>query len=276
MNGDREVTFHLGRPQPSVLTMLAGALSPVYPCHVPAAQMRTKPIGTGPFKFAELKQNELMKVVRNPDYWKPGRPYLDAIEFTIIPNRATSMLAFAAGKFDLTFTAEIAAPVLKDLKTQAPWAICEMLPTNTQANLLVNRDKPPFDDAKIRKAMVLAIDRNSFTQIIGQGTNRIGGTMLPPPEGRWGMPAEFLATVAGYGADHEKARAEGRKIMGELGYSADKPLKIKVSTRNIPTYRDQAVILIDHLKQVYIQGELEPLDTAVWYNRMARKDFTVG
>src|SRR5260370_14940699 len=64
--------------------------------------------------------------------------------------------------------------------------------------------------------------------------------------------------------------------MGELGYSADKPLKIKVSTRNIPAYRDQAVILIDHLKQVYIQGELEPLDTAVSYNRMARKDFTVG
>ena len=128
--------------------MLAGALSPVYPCHVSTAQMRTKPIGTGPFKFAELKQNELMKVVRNPDYWKPGRPYLDAIEFTIIANRATSMLAFTAGKFDLTFTAEIAAPALKDLKTQAPWAICEMLPTNTQANLLVNRDKPPFDDAQ--------------------------------------------------------------------------------------------------------------------------------
>ena len=99
-----------------------------------------------------------------------------------------------------------------------------MLPTNTQANLLVNRDKPPFDDARIRQAMVLAIDRKSFTHIIGQGTNRIGGTMLPPPEGRWGIQAEYLATVAGYGANHEKSRAEGRKIMGELGYGANKPL----------------------------------------------------
>ncbi|MCA0304678.1 MAG: ABC transporter substrate-binding protein [Proteobacteria bacterium] len=275
-NGDREVTFHLGRPQPSVLTMLAGAFSPIYPCHVPAAQMRTKPIGTGPFKFVEMKQNESIKLARNPDYWKPGRPYLDAIEFSIIPNRATSALAFTAGKFDMTFTAEIAAPALKDLKGQAPWAVCEMLPTNTQANLLVNRDKPPFDDARVRKAMVLAIDRDSFTHIIGQGTNRIGGTMLPPPEGRWGMPPEFLAQVAGYGADHEKARAEGRKIMEGLGYGPNKPLKIKVSTRNVPSYRDQAVILIDHLKSVYIEGELEPLDTAVWYNRMMRKDYTVG
>ena len=276
VNGEREVTFHLARPQPSLLTMLAGGMSPVYPCHVPPAQMRTKPIGTGPFKFAELRQNESMKVVRNPDYWKPGRPYLDAIEFTIIPNRATSILAFAAGKFDLTFTADLAAPQLKDLKAQAPWAVCELLPTNTQANLLVNRDKPPFDDARIRKAMVLAIDRNAFAEIIGQGNNRLGGSLLPPPEGRWGMPPDFLATVAGYGANTEKSREEGRTLMRELGYGADKPLRVKLSTRNIPSYRDQAVILIDHLKQVYIEGELEPLDTAVWYNRMARKDYTVG
>ena len=275
-NGPNEVTFHLGRPQPSLLTMLAGAFSPVYPCHVPVAQMRTKPIGTGPFKFVELKQNESIKLVKNPDYWKKGRPYLDGIEFSIIPNRATAVLAFVSGRFDLTFTSEISPTVMNDIKAQMPQAICEMLPTNTQANLLVNRDKPPFDNAQIRKAMVLAIDRSAFTDIIGKDTNRQGGTMLPPPEGLWGMPPEFLATVAGYGADHEKQREEGRKIMRELGYSAEKPLKIKVSTRNIATYRDQAVILIDHLKKVYIEGELEPLDTAVWYNRMARKDFTVG
>lgn len=276
VNGDREVTFHLGRPQVSLLAMLAGAFSPVYPCHVSAAQMRTRPVGTGPFKFAELKQNESVKVVRNPDYWKAERPYLDAIEFTIIPSRATSVLAFISGKVDMTFTAEITAPLLKDVKAQAPQAICEMLPTNTQANLLVNRDKPPFDNEQIRRAMVLSLDRKAFTGIISQGTNKIGATMLPPPEGLWGMPPEILETVAGYGPDVEKSREQGRKIMQALGYGADKPLKIKVSTRNIPTYRDQAIILIDNLKQVFIQGELEPLETAIWYNRMARKDYTVG
>ena len=46
--------------------------------------MRQHPIGTGPFKFVEFKPNESIKVTRNPDYWKPGRPYLDGIEFTII------------------------------------------------------------------------------------------------------------------------------------------------------------------------------------------------
>ena len=64
--------------------------------------------------------------------------------------------------------------------------------------------------------------------------------------------------------------------MEELGYGPDKPLKIKVSTRNIAIYRDPAVILIDQLKQIYIEGELEPIDTTVWYTKIARKDYSVG
>lgn len=55
--------------------------------------MRTHPIGTGPFKFVEYKPNQSIKVACNPDYWKPGRPYLDGIEYTIIANRSTAILA---------------------------------------------------------------------------------------------------------------------------------------------------------------------------------------
>ena len=100
-NGDYEVTFRLKRPQPALLALLASGWSPVYPCHVSPAQMRQRPIGTGPFKFVEFKPNEIIKVVRNPDYWKPGRPYLDGIDWTIIKDVGTRTLAFVAGKFDL-------------------------------------------------------------------------------------------------------------------------------------------------------------------------------
>lgn len=275
-NGDHEVTFELAEPQPSLLVLLAGGMSPVYPCHVNGAQMRTRPIGTGPFRFVELKQNESMRVVRNPDYWKPGKPYLDAIEFTIIPNRATSMLAFAAGKFDMTFTAELRPHMAADLKAQAPQAICETQSTNTQVNLLVNRERAPFDNAQVRAAMNLAMDRQAFVDIIGLRETVIGATLLPPPAGVWGMTPEFMATVPGYEPDMAIRRAKGQQIMRELGYGPDKPLKIKVSTRNIPTYRDNAVLLIDHLKSVYIEAELEAIDTPVWYARMLRKDFQVG
>ena len=62
--------------------------------------MRTRPIGTGPFKFVEFKPNEVIRVTRNPDYWKQGRPYLDGIEYRIIPNLATRILGFVSDKFD--------------------------------------------------------------------------------------------------------------------------------------------------------------------------------
>ena len=276
VNGPAEVTFHLNAPQPSLLAMLAGGFSPVYPCHVTAAQMRTHPIGTGPFTFVEYKQNESIRLARNPSYWKPGRPYLDGIEYTIIPNRSTAILALVAGKMDLTFTGEITPELVKDILAQKPDMQCLVQPSNTQGNLLVNRERPPFDNARIRRAMVLSIDRKAFSDILSRGVYTIGGANLAPPEGIWGWSPDFLATVPGYGADVAKSREEGRAIMRELGYGPGKPLTLKVSTRNIPDYRDAAVVLIDHLKSVYIQAELEPLDSAVWYARLLKKDYSVG
>jgi len=68
VDGDFQATFHLKRRQPSFLALLASGFTPVYPCHVPASQMRQHPIGTGPFKFVEFKPNQSIKVERNPDY----------------------------------------------------------------------------------------------------------------------------------------------------------------------------------------------------------------
>jgi peptide/nickel transport system substrate-binding protein len=275
-NGDFEATFNLKRPQPALLALLASGYTPVYPCHVSPADMRTHPIGTGPFKFVEFKTNESIKLTRNPDYWKKGRPYLDGIEFTIVPNRSTAILAFIAGKFDMTFPTEVTIPLVKDVKSQAPKAICEVVPTNVSVNLIVNRDSPPFDNSDVRKAMALALDRKAFADILSQGQADIGGSMLPPPQGFWGLPPEILATIPGYGPDVAKNREEAGKLMQKAGYGPDKHLKVKVSTRNIPVYRDPAVILIDQLKQIYIDGELDVVETANWFSKVARKDYAVG
>ena len=155
LNGDYEVTFNLSQPQPSLLAMLASGYTAIYPCHVSGRDMRVKPIGTGPFKLVEFKSNESIRLVRNPDYWKKGQPYLDAIEWRIVPSRSTRLLAFAAGEFDLTQTADVTPPLLNDVKKNAPKAICAMLPTNVTTHMLVNREKPPFDNPELRRAMIL-------------------------------------------------------------------------------------------------------------------------
>jgi peptide/nickel transport system substrate-binding protein len=275
-NGDYEVTFRLKRTQPSLLALLASGWSPVYPCHVSPAQMRQRPIGTGPFKFVEFKPNESITVIRNPDYWKPGRPYLDGIEYTIIKEMSTRNLAFVAGKFDLTSPYGVTIPTLKDITSQAPQAICEVTATNVNRTMIINPSKPPFDNPDLRRAMALSLDRKAFIDIITQGQGDIGATMLPPPEGVWGMPSEVLQSLPGYGLDVAKNRAEARKIMEKLGYGPNKRLAVAVSTRDIPAYRDPAAVLIGQLHEIYMDAELEPVDTTQWYPRLLRKEFTVG
>jgi len=276
VDNDHQATFHLNRPQPSFLALFASGYTPVYPCHVSTKDMRTNPIGTGPFKFVELKRGESLKFVRNPDYWKKGKPHLDGIEWKVIENRSTRILAFVAGEFDMTFSADITVPLLKDVTGQAPKAVCELAPTYVSTNLIVNPNTAPFSDPKIRKAMALALDRKAYIDILSGGKALLSGVMMPPPQGVWGMPADVLQTVPGYSADVEKSRAEARKIMEDLGYSEAKPLKVKISTRNIAIYRDPAVILIDQLKKIHIDGELEVVDTSIWHAKVTRGEYSVG
>ena len=154
-------------------------------------------------------------------------------------------------------------------------AKCTMRATGVSTNLIVNREVPPFDDPKIRRALALTLDRQAFIDILSEGEGKMSGAMLPPPDGVWGMPPDMLKTIIGYGDVH-KSREEARELMKQAGYGPDKRLKVKVSTRNIATFRDPATILIDQLKHIWVDGELEVIDTAVYYNRVFKKDYAVA
>ena len=124
--------------------------------------------------------------------------------------------------------------------------------------------------------MSLSLDRKSFIDIITAGEGEIGGAMQPAPSGLWGMPADMLKTLPGYDPDIQKNRAQARQIMEKLGYGPDKRLGVTVSTRNLAGYRDPAVILMDQLKEIYFDAQLDPVDTTQWYPKVTRKDYKVG
>jgi len=176
----------------------------------------------------------------------------------------------------MTFPYSLEVPLLRDVKNQMPEAICELVPLGISRSLIVNRDVPPFDNPDLRQAMALSLDRQAFINIITEGYGDIGGAMQPPPEGLWGMPPDMLKTLPGYDSDVQNNRAEARQSMRKLGYGPDARLKIKLSVRDLPFLRDPAVILIDQLKEVYIDGELETIDTTNWLPKVMRKDYIVG
>jgi len=142
--------------------------------------------------------------------------------------------------------------------------------------MLINPHKPPFDNPELRRAMTLSIDRRAFVDIITDGVGHTGTTMLPAPDGVWGMPDDMMKALPGYGPDVGMNRAEARKIMEKLGYGPNNRLFTKLSTRNIPSWRDPAVLLSSQLKEIYIDTELDIVDTSLWYPKMQRKDYTIG
>jgi ABC-type oligopeptide transport system substrate-binding subunit len=148
------------------------------------------------------------KVARNPDYWKPGLLYLDGIEHTFIRNTSTAILTLAAGRLDRTWPGIVPIALMREIKGQAPQIECEINAWNIPRLLIINRDKPPFNNPELRRALALSIDRKAFIDILSDGRGDIGATMLPAPEGVWGVPPDMLKTFPGYDPDIAKNRVE--------------------------------------------------------------------
>jgi peptide/nickel transport system substrate-binding protein len=230
--------------------------------------MRIRPIGTGPFRFVEFKSNESIRLVKNPDYWQAGRPYLDAIEWRMVPSRSTRLLAFAAGEFDMTQVADVTPPLLNDVKQNAPEATCALLPTNVTTHMLVNRERPPFDNSELRRAMMLSLDRQAFIgQARGQHDAAAGRRL-----GHAGRGAE---EAAGLRRTHPPS-GRRRRIMEKLGYGPNNKLKVKVATRDFNAFRDPAVILVGQLNSIYFDAELDVVESSLWYNRLFKRDYSVA
>ncbi len=273
---DDEVTVYLNRPQPAFLSMLASGLSPIYPCHVPLAQMRSKPIGTGPFKLASFNEFDRIRLVRNPDYWKKGRPYLDAIEFHVVASRSTALLSFVAGRYDMTFPNDVSMTQLRDVRRQSTRVSCEATGTNSHTNILLNRDKAPFDNPDVRKALSLALDREAFVEAFSEGSGMVGGHLQPPPDGLWGLPTGKLEAVPGFGGDREQNLEDARNLMRKAGYGPDRMLPLKIFTRAVSLYRSPAATLASQLNAIFIDASLDVSETSYWYTRLARRDYALA
>jgi len=155
------VVFRLKRPQPSLLLMFASGYSPVYPAHVPFAELKTKCVGTGPFKLKDYRPGEFVEFERNSDYFVKGRPYLDGLKWVIIKDRSTQIAALQAGQLDVAGSGWNKAN-WETAKKGKPELVTLEAGSNVNTNVLVNFKKPPMTDPRVRQAVNLALDRKAY------------------------------------------------------------------------------------------------------------------
>jgi peptide/nickel transport system substrate-binding protein len=273
-NGDHEVTFRLGRPQPSFLLLLASGYTCIVPAHVPVARLRTEAIGTGPFRLAEYQPESVVKVRRNGEYFVKGRPYLEGIDFIVIKSKATRVAALASGQIDLAQPLDTEQKDYEILRANQPDLRFDKRYITSNVNVVLNTRKPPFNNPRLRQAVNLAVDRRSYAKGVHIGYVP-GGFLLPPPDGAWGLSEEQIASVEGY-QDAAKSKEAARAILRELGYSETHKLAVTVSTRQIANYVDVATWLLGELGQIYMEPKLEIVETGLWFGRMTRREYTIG
>lgn len=198
------VVFELSYPYGGFADILSDRQVKIVPRNA-VAQLSTKPIGTGPFRFVSYSPGDRMILERNPSYFEPGLPKLDWVELRIIPEMSVKIAALQAGDIDVVW--DLPLEQVKPLGGRAGLRV-ESVPTASWDAAIMNNLIPPFDKPAVRLAFQMAVDKADVVELtlFGQGAPTI--SPIPP-----GHP--FYATgVKTPAADPLAAR----RMLAQAGY----------------------------------------------------------
>ena len=205
-----------------------------------------KVVGTGPFIWQEYRQGESARLVRNPNYWRSGRPYLDELQIGFMSDQQAAVVAFEAGQFDMI------APPVRDavrLGQNSTYA----LGTNAQSGrhylLAVNTTMPPGDSKPIRQALSYALDRKRIAEQVLLNAGAIPHS-LPWPTGG---PSYDATKDQTYTFDLDKAKSL-------LGGKTDVPVEITVNAATTDTVSMAQIYQAD-LQKAGFKSTIKSMDS---------------
>ena len=142
-----------------------------------AAAFYNAPIGTGPFKFDYWHKGSALKLVKNTDYWQPGKPYLDSVTWTDVPDDNTRQLQVTSGQAQIDqFPAWSTVSTLKS----TPGVALSLFPSTETNYLAFNEKVKPFQDVNVRRAISYAIDRSALVKAVLFGNGQAANSIFPP------------------------------------------------------------------------------------------------
>ncbi|MHA6731387.1 ABC transporter substrate-binding protein [Devosia sp. A369] len=228
-------------------------------------RINAESVGTGPFKLAEFVPNSHVTLERNEDYWEAGMPYLDGIDFSILPNSASMLVALRNQRVDLVV---LSRPQDVQQVSSVPGLTIERWPSLSQTAIDLGSELKPLDDVRVRQAISLAVDKNEIMKASVGEYGTVLGTMVAGMQDAWGLP---LDQVPMQGPDIEKAKA----LMAEAGL-ADGFTMTLTSINGYDWMDTASVTLREQLAKIGITLEIQRVDLGVWVNnfRSSQMGFT--
>jgi peptide/nickel transport system substrate-binding protein len=163
------------------------------------AQFLQHPIGTGPFMLGQWTKGQQLKLVRNPYYWQKGKPYLDSVTFTAVPDDTTRINQLKGQAADIIEFPPFSS--IQQLST-TPNVTVKEFPGDRVDTLLMNNSKAPLNDPHVRRAINLSIDRQAMVKALLFGYGKPANSYLPP------QLAFYDANATGDKYDPAAAKAE--------------------------------------------------------------------
>jgi peptide/nickel transport system substrate-binding protein len=230
-------------------------------------------MGSGPFKFADYQIGQSIKGIRNPDYYHKGLPYLDGFTAIFADKQAVRLDAIRADRAALEFRGM--PPSARDqlIKELGDKITVQTSDWNCVNMITPNHKKKPFDDVRVRRALILAIDQWHGAPALSKIANvhTVGGIVFP------GSPLaatkEELEKIAGYWPDIEKSRAEARRLLKEAGAEN---LTFELLNRNVDQpYKYIATWVIDEWSKVGLHVTQRVLPTGPFFDALRNNNFDV-
>ncbi len=203
---DHTVTFKLSAPAVEFPALIANRFTYILNAEQPAEELRTKGVGTGPFKVISFTPGEEpSKFAKNENYWREGLPKVDAVELRSIPDGSARIAAIAAGQIDLVWDLPLSG--LKALEGNSDVKVLSV-PSPFVVTIAAQSDVPPFNDVRVREALKRVVDRDQIIQLVYGGHARVAAdnpvapwvqyALKDPPKPRDVELAKKLLAEAGH------------------------------------------------------------------------------
>lgn len=272
---DHTIVFQVDQAWPELLYALADAQNPILPAKI----IETNPkffldnaMGTGPFKLQTYRHLEIIELVRNPDYWDKGKPYLDGITFTYVADAAAAYGAFQTGQFTGPLQVPPAQiPVLRSGDNASKFKVWDR-PQSTRGAITFGLHRQnPFQDLRVRKAVNLALDRSAACTI-DKMQCQFGGGGFMMESTPWYLPG--LDKLPMNQGALDQRRAQARSLLAEAGQPNG--FSVDLKTRNLAFYQASALWVVDQLKTIGINAELKVHETANYYEYLESGNFDLS